>query len=52
LWPSRLNLWPTERLVRPYFEEGRQERGAYVFFVTRKEGGQAGAPKDLRAQPA
>jgi SAM-dependent methyltransferase len=36
LWPSRVNLWPTERLLRPYFEEGRQERGAYVFFVTHK----------------
>lgn len=51
LWPSRANLWLTERLVRRYYEErlsrapaaeggraSRAEGGAYVFFVTRKPG--------------
>lgn len=36
LWPSRANLWLTEKLLRRFYEEGKQERGAYVFFVTRK----------------
>ena len=36
LWPSRANLWLTEKLLRRYYEEGKQERGAYVFFVCRK----------------
>ncbi|MBM4424026.1 MAG: methyltransferase domain-containing protein [Chloroflexi bacterium] len=36
LWPSRANLWLTEKLLRRYYEEGEQEKGAYVFFVTRK----------------
>ncbi len=36
LWPSRANLWLTEKLLRRYYEEGKQEKGAYVFFVTRK----------------
>ncbi len=36
IWPSRANLWLTEKLLRRYFEEGRQEKGAYVFFVCRK----------------
>jgi SAM-dependent methyltransferase len=36
LWPSRANLWLTEKLLRRYYEEGKQERGAYVFFVARK----------------
>lgn len=34
--PSRWNLWLTERLVRPYFEEPLPAQGAYLFFVTRK----------------
>jgi SAM-dependent methyltransferase len=34
--PTRANLWLTEKLLRPYFEEGVQEAGAYVFFVTHK----------------
>jgi SAM-dependent methyltransferase len=48
LWPSRGNLWLTERLVRPLYEEslplngsaGRAETsaGAYLFFAARKEG--------------
>lgn len=36
VWPSRANLWLTEKLLRRYFEEGKQEKGAYVFFVTKK----------------
>lgn len=36
LWPSQANLWLTEKLLRRYYEEGKQEQGAYVFFVTRK----------------
>lgn len=53
LWPSEANLWVTERLVRPLYEEplsqppadrgppaeGRAEsEGAYLFFVARKPG--------------
>ncbi len=37
LWPSRANLWLTERLLRQYFEEGEQTTGAYLFFVARKK---------------
>lgn len=36
LWPSRSNLWLTERLLRKYYEEGKLAAGAYVFFVTRR----------------
>jgi len=52
LWPSRANLWLTERLVRPLYEAsiGRDgapglangdpddRAGAYLFFVAQKEG--------------
>ena len=45
LWPSRPNLWLTERLVRPLYEEAlspdrattHQGTGAYLFFVARKD---------------
>nr|HID14397.1 class I SAM-dependent methyltransferase [Anaerolineae bacterium] len=39
LWPSRVNLWLTERLVRPLYQEIRSlgSAGAYLFFVARKE---------------
>lgn len=43
LWPSHANLWLTERLLRPYFEEGKQAQGAYVFFVTHKTDAPAAA---------
>jgi SAM-dependent methyltransferase len=36
LWPSRLNLWPTEKLLRRYFEEPLPEEGAYLFCVAHK----------------
>jgi SAM-dependent methyltransferase len=36
LWPSRVNLWLTERLVRPLYEEPLPNEGAYVFLVARK----------------
>ena len=36
LWPSRANLWPTERLLRRYYQEPLPEAGAYLFFVARK----------------
>jgi SAM-dependent methyltransferase len=38
LWPSRTNLWLTERLVRPLYQESvlSEGDGAYLFFVTRK----------------
>lgn len=36
LWPSRVNLWVTERLLRRYYEEALPEAGAYLFFVARK----------------
>lgn len=38
LWPSRLNLWLTERVVRPIYEDENINpgEGAYVFFVARK----------------
>jgi SAM-dependent methyltransferase len=55
LWPSGANLWLTERLVRPFYEEPLSEppqtrgqldeaadsEGAYLFFVARR----AWAPK-------
>ena len=45
LWPSRPNLWFTEQLVRPLYEEAlspdgatnHQGTGAYLFFVARKD---------------
>ncbi|HHH40621.1 MAG TPA: class I SAM-dependent methyltransferase [Chloroflexi bacterium] len=36
LWPSRANLWLTERLVRRFYEEPPANPGAYTFFVARK----------------
>ncbi len=39
LSPSRANLWLTERLVRPFYQESLSldSSGAYLFFVARKE---------------
>ena len=39
LWPSRFNLWLTERLVRPLYEEQLPQEGAYLFFVAERVGG-------------
>jgi SAM-dependent methyltransferase len=36
LWPSRANLWLTERLLRRYYEETLPETGAYLFFIAQK----------------
>jgi SAM-dependent methyltransferase len=36
LWPSRANLWLTDRLLRRYYEEPLPQAGAYVFFVAHK----------------
>ncbi len=36
LWPSRANLWLTERLLRRYYEEPLPETGACLFFVAHK----------------
>lgn len=36
LCPSRANLWLTERLVRPAFDDTAPTQGAYLFFVARK----------------
>ncbi len=50
VWPSKANLWPTERLIRPLYEErlsqppaarqgpgeGDDSEGAYLFFVAHK----------------
>ena len=36
LWPSHLNLWFTERLVRPLYEEPLPDEGACLFFVAAK----------------
>jgi SAM-dependent methyltransferase len=36
LWPSRANLWLTERLLRRYCEEPLPGTGAYLFFVAHK----------------
>jgi SAM-dependent methyltransferase len=36
LWPSRVNLWATERLLRRYYDEPLPEAGAYLFFVAHK----------------
>ncbi|MGD8398364.1 MAG: class I SAM-dependent methyltransferase [Anaerolineae bacterium] len=38
LVPSRWNLALTERVLRPLYEEPLPDRGAYLFFVTRKAG--------------
>ncbi len=39
LWPTRANLWLTERLVRPLYQQALSANGAgaYLFFVARKE---------------
>ena len=48
VWPSRINLWLTERLLRVYYQESLSsassglstrptETGAYLFFVARKD---------------
>jgi len=41
LWPSRANLWLTERLIRPLYEEPLPPdgAGACLFLVARKEEG-------------
>lgn len=39
LWPSRANLWVTERLIRPLYREPPPSEGAYLFFIARKEQG-------------
>lgn len=36
LGPYASNLWPTERWVRPFYEEPFPDEGAYVIFVARK----------------
>ncbi len=36
LSPTRANLALTERLLRPYYEEPLPEKGAYLFFIARK----------------
>ena len=36
LWPSRFNLWLTERMLRRYYNEPIPETGAYLFFVAHK----------------
>lgn len=36
LWPSRANLWLTDRLLRRYYTEALPESGAYLFFVAHK----------------
>jgi SAM-dependent methyltransferase len=38
LWPSRANLWLTERLLRPLYEEPLPRNGAYLFFVAERSG--------------
>ena len=41
LWPSRVNLWLIERLLRPLYDEPPPQQGAYLFIVAQKgtEGG-------------
>jgi SAM-dependent methyltransferase len=36
IWPSRANLWLTDRLLRRYYNEPLPEAGAYLFFVAHK----------------
>jgi SAM-dependent methyltransferase len=36
VWPSRANLWLTERLLRRYYEEPHPRAGAYLFLVAHK----------------
>jgi len=38
LCPSRANLWLTERILRPVYEEPLPQQGAYLFLVARKPG--------------
>lgn len=40
VWPTRANLWLTERLMRPLYDAARSSdsAGAYLFFVGRKGG--------------
>jgi SAM-dependent methyltransferase len=44
LWPSRINLWPTDRLLRRYYEEPLPDAGAYLFCVAYKPSGNKPAP--------
>lgn len=41
LCPARANLWLTERMVRPLFEEPLPREGAYLFFVADKANGRS-----------
>lgn len=41
LWPSPINLAPTEWLLRRYYEEPPPDKGAYLFFVAHKRIGAA-----------
>ena len=41
LWPSRINLWPTARLLRRYYHEELPQAGAYLFFAAHKASTQA-----------
>lgn len=36
LAPTRANLAVTERLLRPFYEEPLPDKGAYLFFITRR----------------
>jgi SAM-dependent methyltransferase len=36
LWPSHVNLWATDRLLRRYYDEQLPQAGAYLFFAARK----------------
>lgn len=38
LWPSRINLWPTERVLRSLYEEPLSCEGAYLFFIAERGG--------------
>jgi len=41
VWPSRVNLWLTHRLLRSFYQEPTppEGAGAYLFFVAQKDGG-------------
>ncbi|MBN1953564.1 MAG: class I SAM-dependent methyltransferase [Anaerolineae bacterium] len=41
LWPSRANLWLTERLLRPFYEQPRSNEDTCLFFVAEKGNGRA-----------
>jgi SAM-dependent methyltransferase len=48
LWPRHSNLWLTLRMLRPYYNQPvPQERGAYTFYLTRRDAPARQSPAKL-----